>query len=109
MMLFLLIAIYSKNSFLKIRSKSKKISAEVAEYRKERGSMRNDYTLFNYPFVRIEVGYQDFIIVKLNYANNWKNDFYIGEKVDVFWNEDKLLYWNAYDKGLYKYLPNILF
>ena len=109
LVIILVYLIYSKISFIKIRNGSKKISAVIAEYRKEKGPMRNDYTLLNYPYVRIEVNYQDFILAKLNYADNWRHNFHIGEKIDVFWNEDKLLYWSAYDNGIYKYLPNKIF
>ena len=95
----------SKIEHIKLRIDSKKISAEVVEYRKEKGPMRNDYTLLNYPYVKIDLDDGDFIIRKLRYASNSNKPFKIGEKIFVFWYISDLLYWNAYDKGLYKYLP----
>jgi len=68
--------------------------------------MRNDYTLLNYPYVEIEINEDESIIVKLRYANSYGKPFEIGEEVFVFWNNGELLYWNAYDKGIYKYLPD---
>ncbi|WP_348739208.1 hypothetical protein [Tenacibaculum sp. 190524A02b] len=88
-----------------MRNNSKKIYAEVVEYRKEKGSMRNDYTLLNYPYVKIETEKGEYIVVKLRFADNSSKPFKIGEKIVVFWYMDDLLYWNAYDNGLYKYLP----
>ena len=95
----------SKIEHIKLRNKSKKINAEVIEYRREKGAMRNDYTLLNYPYVRIETEKNEHILVKLRFANNSSKPFKIGKKIFVFWNTSDLLYWNAYDKGLYKYLP----
>ena len=96
---------YSKIKLLKIRDNSKKIIAELVEYREEKSSMRNDYTLLNYPYVRIKTENNEFRVVKLSYANNYSEPFKIGEKIPVFWYSDKLIYWNVYDKGVYKYLP----
>ena len=102
----LLFLMNSKIKFVNLRNDSKKISAEVVEYRRERNtSIRNDYTMVNYPYVRIEVGHNETIIVKLRYAGNSNNLFWIGEKINVFWHEEKLLYWDTYNKGFYKYFP----
>ncbi len=100
-----LILTNTKIEHLKARNKSKKIIAEVGEYRKEKGPMRNDFTLLNYPYVWIEVKNDEYKLFKLNYANNGTKPFYIGEKIPVFWQNDLLIYWDVYDKGIYKYLP----
>lgn len=105
-MLILFILINSKIKFLKLRDNSKEIIAEVVEYRKERNPIRNDYTRLNYPYVKIVTVENESIFVKLKYADNFKKSFKIGSKISVFWNENDLLYWNAFDKGLYKYLPS---
>lgn len=97
---------HTKIEFINIRTGSKKISAEVVEYNKEKGAMRNDYTELDYPYVKIDLENEEYIIRKLKYANNWKKPFEIGQKIDVFWYENDLLYWNAYDNGINKYLPN---
>lgn len=105
LIIFILFLINSKIEHIKLRNNSKKISAEVVEYRKEKGPFRNDYTLLNYPYVKIELDDGEYTIRKLRYASNANKPFKIGEKIFVFWNISDLLYWNAYDRGLYKYLP----
>ena len=102
----LLIVINEKIQFLKKRKGCKKIEAEVESYKKETGGMRNDYTTLHYPYVKIEYEPDEYILVKLRYANNITKPFSIGEKVNVFWFYDDLLYWDTYEKGIYKYLPN---
>lgn len=97
---------HTKIEFLKIREGSIKITAEVVEYRKERGPMRNDYTKLNYPYVKIDLEKDDYIISKLRYADNVGKSFKIGQKIDVFWYGSDLLYWDAYDNGFNKYLPH---
>jgi hypothetical protein len=105
LIIVILFSASSKIEHIKLRNSSKKISAEVVEYRKEKGLMRNDYTLLNYPYVKIELDDGDYTIRKLRYANSSNKPFKIGEKIFVFWYVSHLLYWNAYDRGLYKYLP----
>jgi len=95
----------SKIRLIKKRNNSEKIEAEVVEYRREKSSMRNDYTLLNYPYVKIKTENGESILTKLSHADNYSKPFEIGEKIPVFWYSDKLLYWNVYDKGIYKYLP----
>lgn len=95
----------TKIEHLEIRSKAKKISAEVVEYRKERVQMRNDYTELNYPYVKIDLDNGECTIKKLRYANSWNQPIEIGQQVDVFWYGGELLLWNAYDSGFYKLLP----
>ena len=95
----------SKINYLKLRNNSKKINAKVVEYRKEKGPMRNDYTLLNYPYVRIDLEDGSYILQKLSYADNYSQPFQIGEEIPVFWNNEHLLYWNTYDKGFFKYFP----
>lgn len=99
----LLSIIHKKTQFIKTRRASEKLTAEIIEYRSERGPMRNDYTLLEYPYVRI--GAYDTNLIKLKYANNTSRPFEIGERVSVFWYEDDLMCWDALDRGLYKYLP----
>ena len=96
---------YTKIEFIKIRTDSKKISAEVIEYRREKGPMRNDYTKLDYPYVKI-LDNNEYTIKKLKYATSGNRPFEIGQKIDVFWYGNDLLYWNAYDNGINKYLPN---
>lgn len=100
----LLFSIYSKIRHITLRNNSKKISAVVVEYRREKAPIRNDYSRLNYPYVRIETE-QDCKIVKLRFADSFSKPFEIGEQIFVFWNGNDLLYWDAYEKGLYQYLP----
>ena len=76
---FILFLIHSKIKFLELRGGSKKRKAIVVEYRKEKGSMRNDYTLLNYPYVRIFSDDAYYVKQKLRYANNWNKPFEIGQ------------------------------
>jgi hypothetical protein len=85
----------------KVEKKSKKISAKVVEYRKERAPRRNYYILLNYPYVKINLENGEYIICKLRYANNLTKSFKIREKVDVFWTINDLLYWDAFNKRIY--------
>jgi len=107
--IFLILAIlYTANTkikYIKLRNNSEKINAEVIQYKKEKGPMKNDYTLLNYPYVRIDLKEGGYMIRKLSYANNYNEPFKIGEQIPVFWNNDYLLYWSTYDKGFYKYFP----
>ncbi len=102
---FLIYLTHSKIQFIKQRSNSLKIKAEVVEYRREKGPMRNNYTLLNYPYVKIDLNSGDYTVRKLRYADSSSKPFKIGESVYVFWNENDLLYWNTFDRGLKKYLP----
>jgi len=95
-----------KIEYYETRSKSKQLSVIVAEYRKERVSIRNDFTELEYPYVRIDLDDGEFILRKLSHANSFGKSFKIGQRIDVFWYGSDLLLWNAYDNGLYKYLPN---
>ena len=99
---------HTKIEFLEIRNEKKKIKAEVIEYRKEKGLMRNDYSEMEYPYVKIDLENEDeyeYSVRKLRYANSLNRSFHIGQKVNVFWYGSDLLYWDAYENGIYKYLP----
>lgn len=83
-----------------------KIEAEVIEYRKEKGPIRNDFTMLSYPYVAILTEGPDYGKVRrVRYAHNWSKPFRIGERIEVFWSCGELLYWNAMDKGIDRYLP----
>ncbi|MNK30389.1 hypothetical protein D3C87_488060 [compost metagenome] len=104
-LLFLLLMTNTKIQFVKARTLAKKISATVIEYRLEKGPLRNDYTKLDYPYLKLDLPNTEDKEVKLHYANSLKKPFKIGEKIDVFWLENKLVYWNAYDNGFSKFLP----
>ena len=104
---FLLVKLNAKMHFLGLREGSEKIKAEVVEYRKEKGPIRNDYTMLNYPYVKILTdGPDEGKIRRLRYATNWSKAFKVGQTVHVFWNAGELLYWDAMDKGIEKFLPS---
>lgn len=106
LLIIFLLLIKGKVTYLESRSGATKIRAELYEYRKEKGPMRNDYTLLDYPYVKIQLDDGDYVIKKLKYANSLGKNFEIGEKIDVFWYGNDLLYWNAYDNGIYRYIPS---
>ncbi|GAB5401328.1 MAG: hypothetical protein Aureis2KO_29130 [Aureisphaera sp.] len=102
-----IILIYLTNEkirFINERKASKKLNAKVVSYISEKGPMRNDHTMLEYPYVKIGSD-EDSIPRKLKFANNITRSFELDEEINVFWSGTDLLYWNAYDKGLYKYLP----
>lgn len=94
---------YSKVSFLNMREGAEKLNATVIEYRNEKGPMRNDYTEIPYPYVRIEGSTER--LIRLKYASSGSKPFEINETVHAFWFAGILYYWEAYDKGMYKYIP----
>ena len=53
--IFLLFISNDKIQFLKARTLAEKISATVIEYRLEKGSLRNDYTKLDYPYVKLDL------------------------------------------------------
>ncbi len=78
---------------------------EVIEYRDNKVPIRNDFTQIPYPYVKIQNELNDAKLIKLKYANNIIKPFKIGEKVEVFWYGGELYFWNAYDRGILKFLP----
>lgn len=104
--LLLGILMNSKLNFMTLRNGSEKLTARVVEYRSEKGPIRNDYTKLDYPYVEIE-GFPDRLI-RLKYAKSASRPFPLGQEIKVFWSFGILYYWNAYEKGFYKYLPENL-
>ncbi|MEQ9424608.1 MAG: hypothetical protein RJQ09_09340 [Cyclobacteriaceae bacterium] len=103
-LIFILFQANNKIHFISLRKNSKKLRAKVVEYRKEKVPIRNDFTRIDYPFVVILSETQP-IIRKLRYSSSWRRPFRVGDEIDVFFNGSDLLYWNAFDKGLNKFLP----
>jgi hypothetical protein len=105
--IFFLIKVNAKVHFLNLRDGSEKIKAQVIEYRKEKGPIRNDYTMLNYPYVKILTdGPDQGKVRRLRYATNWSKQFKIGQTIHVFRNSGELLYWDAMEEGIKKYLPS---
>jgi hypothetical protein len=107
-LLIILILLYlvlwnSKVKFLKMREASKPITAKVIQYRNEKGPMRNDYTPLPYPYVSINDNTSE--LRKLKYASSNSKPFKINDEIIVFWFSGTLYYWDAFDRGVYKYLP----
>ncbi|MDC8005668.1 hypothetical protein POV27_16540 [Aureisphaera galaxeae] len=94
-----------KIEFIKERKKSKRIKARFVRYHKgkiERGLYKD--LDFEFPYVRI--GNDDeSALCKLNFGSQIAKIFKTGEEIDAFWSGNDLMYWNTYDRGLYKYLP----
>jgi hypothetical protein len=83
--IFLLVKAIEKVHFLDLREGSEKIKAEVIDYRKEKGPMRNDYTRLNYPYVKILTDGPDRGKVRrLRFATNWSKRFKKGQTIYVF-------------------------
>lgn len=92
----------SKIDFTAMKKGKTPIKATVIEYRKRKSPMRNDYSKIPYPYVQIQHRYKN--LTKLKYANSLFKPFKISEEVEVFLYNGTLYYWNAYDKGILKYL-----
>ena len=105
LLVVILVSINNKVKYTVLRNNSIKVSARVVEYRLEKVPIRNDFTRIDYPFV-VLLPDRDRLIRKLKYTNSWSKPFEIGEEINVFLYENDLLYWNAYENGLYKFLPN---
>ncbi|MEM6299224.1 MAG: hypothetical protein AAF740_11115 [Bacteroidota bacterium] len=91
-----------KVDFYSKRKHSEMLWAEVVEYRMIKSPIRGDYNKLPYAFVKIK-GADN--LVKLKYATSAGEPFKIGEKVKVFWHKGILMYWDAFDRGISKYLP----
>ena len=79
------------------------MESTVIKFVKEKGPMRNDFTLLPYAYVQIK-DYNE-KLVKLKYSDSWKMPYKVGDKVSVFWYAGVLYYWEAHDTGLSKHLP----
>lgn len=105
--IYLIAETKAKIDFYKLRNASNMLEAEVIEYRKEKVNIRNDYTRIYYPYARILNDEQHFDKnIRVRYANSWYKPFKIGERINVFWNNGELFYWNAMDHGINSILPN---
>lgn len=93
-MIFIIYQMNNKIEFLKLRNGKNKIKSTVVEYRKEKSPLRNDFTLLEYPYVKIKDGINedDFIVRKLRYASNFERSFKIGEETSTFYCNGDLLY-----------------
>jgi len=99
-----------KIKFYKDRTGKKKILGEFVKYDVATVNVqRNENSTSRYPFVKINQSTDEDRIFKLNYRNILAKEFQPGEKVELFWSYNELLYWNAYDVGLMKYFPKSWF
>ena len=91
--ILLLFKLIVRTNHLSARKNSKKLKATVIEYRKERiKAIRNDFTKIEYPYVKIKEDNNTKLICLRN-ASSSKRYYQIGEEVEVFWHDEKLLAW----------------
>jgi len=103
---FLIYLWHKKTTFYKSRVGKKMVIGEFVKYKMVTEKvLRNEYHTTEYPFVRICQGIDDVGIFKLNFNNFLAKKFKEGEKIELFWSNNKLFYWNAYDIGVMKYFP----
>lgn len=95
-----------KKNHIESRSQSKKIKAKVIEYQGEHDSPLGDDGRRYYPYVKIKMEDNEYVMVKLEYGKGHRVSFKKGEIVDVFWYGGKLFYWNEYERGIFKLLPS---
>ena len=106
MILVFLYCSHKKITFYKNRIGKKKIPAEFIEYKWITIQVsRNDYHTYQYPFVEIYEEGKSLGSFELNFKNFMSKEFMKGEKIDMFWDNNELLHWNAYDVGIMKYIP----
>lgn len=95
-----------KITFYKDRNGKKIIVGEFVKYEfVTEKVLRNESHTSRYPFVKINQGTEGVGIYKLNFQNELAKSFRKGEKIELFWCNNKLLYWNAFDIGIMKYFP----
>ncbi len=95
-----------KVTFYNDRNGKKKIIGEFIKYEfVTRKVMRNEYHTSIYPFVKINLENGESGTFKLNFNNELAKSFKKGEKIELFWCNNELLYWKAYEVGILKYLP----
>ena len=112
MYIFLLLAfmviIYFWNKkviFYRDREGKEKVIAEFVKYEWiSEKVMRNENHTSSYPFVKINQG-EESLLFRLNFKNEVAKSFRKGEKIEVFWCNNELLYWNAYEIGILKFFP----
>ena len=95
-----------KTNHIKSRTLSKKIKAKVIEYQMEHNSPLGDNRRRYYPYVKIELEDNEYVVEKLEYGKGHNVSFQKGEVIDVFWYGGKLYYWNEYDRGIFKLLSS---
>lgn len=85
-----------RGRFYRKRNQSEKLTAVVVEYRREKiKSMRTNFSKLDYPYARILEEESDRLIC-LHHASSGGRHFEIGEEVEVFWYDGKLVYWYTY-------------
>ena len=95
-----------KVTFYQDRNGKEKIVGEFVKYESVTVKvLRNEYHTSTYPFVKIKQGNKDVGIFKLDFKNEIAKSFRKGEKVELFWCYNELLYWNTYEIGIFKFLP----
>ncbi|CAL2105561.1 conserved hypothetical protein [Tenacibaculum sp. 190524A02b] len=95
-----------KVTFYKDRNGKEKIIGEFIKYESvTQKVMRNEYRTSVYPFVKIYLENGESGIFKLNFNNELGKAFNKGEKIELFWSNNELLYWKEYEVGILKYLP----
>ncbi|PWG04033.1 hypothetical protein [Polaribacter aquimarinus] len=92
--------------FYKDRNGKEKIIGEFIKYESvtEKVLRNENHTSF-YPFVKINLENGESGVFKLNFRNQLGKSFNKGEKIELFWCNNELLYWKAYEVGILKYLP----
>ncbi len=105
--LILLYLVKLKSIFYEDREGKKKIEATFEKYESVTEKVsRNEYATRRYGYVRINNNEGSSILARLNSASFLEKEFRRGEKLDVFWSNNRLLYWHTYDIGLMKYFPS---
>ena len=95
-----------KVTFYKDRNGKKKIVGEFVKYESVTVKvLRNEYHTSIYPFVKINQGTEGVGTYKLNFQNELAKSFKKGEEIELFWCDNELLYWKAFDVGIMKYFP----
>ncbi|MFK8059881.1 MAG: hypothetical protein AB8B78_07300 [Polaribacter sp.] len=95
-----------KITFYKNRNGKEKVVGEFLKYKSVTEKvLRNEYHTSIYPFVKINQGTENVGIFRLNFKNKLRKSFRKGEKIELFWCNNQLLYWNAYEIGILKFIP----
>ena len=99
-----------KIAFYNDRDGRKKIIGEFVKYESVTVKVRRNHSSTStFPFVTLDNSTDADRIFKLNFQNSVMKEFKKGEKVELFWSNNELLYWNAYNIGIMKYFPKSWF
>lgn len=101
-----LICTYYKIEHLKIRKDKTSIPAVVYEFKTETKKVSRNHSQIG-RYANVKVLDENERITRLHYPITFIfPDIQINENIETFWYAGELQLWNAYQDGIFKYLPS---